>query len=84
MEMIYLIIHEYDVDGGFGDAVTEEQVLGFLPTKEEADEYVKRYSKPHVYAIPYDALHEHTLFVREMIMEPLNVNEDPWAEEEDE
>ena len=29
MEKIYVIKHIYDVDGGFGDAVAVEDVIGF-------------------------------------------------------
>ena len=79
MDKIFLIIHEYDVDGGFGDAISQEDVLGFFRTKEEADKYVEKYSKPQIYDKPYAPLYEHTLYVREM--EPLDINEDPWKEE---
>lgn len=79
MKYIYLIIHEYDVDGGFGDAVSQEEVLGYFTSRKKADEYVEKYSQPRVYDRPYSDLYEHTLFVRKMEMKPLETDVNPWT-----
>lgn len=83
MDKIFLIMHEYDVDGGFGDAVTQEEVLGYLPTRKEATEYVEKYSEPRIYGRPYMDLYEHTLFVREMKLQPLKADVNPWTHQKD-
>ena len=63
--IIYRVIHEYTVDGGFGDAVPEEETVVTFSTKEKAEEFVKKYSKPHVYDEPYDELWCGTLSICE-------------------
>lgn len=79
IQPIYVISHVYDVDGGFGDAVQVEDVLGFVVGAKVADEYVEKYSKPEVYDRPYSDLYHHTLIARRI--DPLNVNEDPFSKE---
>lgn len=79
IQPIYVISHVYDVDGGFGDAIETEKVLGYVVGAKAADEYVEKYSKPEVYYEPYDALYHHTLIGRRI--DPLNVNEDPFKDD---
>lgn len=78
MEKIYEIVHCYDVDGGFGDAIPQEEVIGVFDDEEIAEEYVRRWSKPEVYDRPYCSLYHHELFVREKVVNALDINEDPW------
>lgn len=80
--IIYVIKHLYDVDGGFGDAITREEILGAVTDKAKAEEYVAKYSKPEVYAKPYDELWHHELIIEKMEINNLNINENPWEEEE--
>ena len=75
MEKIFVIVHVYDVDGGFGDAISCEEILGYFSTEREAKKYVERYNAPKVYAEPYDSLYCHTLEIREVL--PLDIEVAP-------
>ena len=55
-EKIYVIKHCYDVDGGFGDAVSVEDIVGYCTSEEEAQKYVKTYQNIHCYGNPYNEL----------------------------
>lgn len=65
---IYQVIHEYDVDGGYGDAVGCEDVIAVFSKKEDADAFVEKYANPHVYDTPYADLCCGKLVVKEMIV----------------
>lgn len=56
MNKFYGIFHEFYVDGGYGDAVYVEEMLGIVSDEETAKKYVEKYSNPHIYNIPYDEL----------------------------
>ena len=75
---IYQIIHFYDVDGGFGDAVPCEEVIAITTDKAKAEEYVKRYNDPIIYDIPYCDLWAHTLDVREIELTELDLDVSPF------
>lgn len=53
---IYNVIHQYDVDGGFGDAIPQSKLLFTTTSKEAAEQFVNNYSNPHIYDIPYSEL----------------------------
>ena len=56
----YAIKHGYDVDGGFGDAVTVSNLVGVVfASKEEIDKFLKKWDKPEVYDRPYADLYHH-------------------------
>lgn len=63
---IYLIIHSYDVDGGFGDAVSKEEILFATSNKEDAEEYRRKYNDPCIYESSYEDLYSNEISVREM------------------
>ena len=73
--MAWIIEHVYDVDGGFGDAVTEREAIGVVDTEEEADAYIEKYSHPIVYDKPYDELEYRCFDKREI--NKLDINVDP-------
>lgn len=52
----YLVNHCFDVDGGFGDAILQEEVICGFDNREDADEFVEKYSNPHIYDSPYASL----------------------------
>ena len=56
MKDVYVILHCYTVDGGFGDSVAVEDVIGFVTSEEEAKEYCEKYDSTHVYDEPYAEL----------------------------
>ena len=74
---MWLIEHNYDVDGGFGDAVPVTDVVGATETKEEAEAYVAKWSNPEVYDKPYADLYHKELSIREVKM--VNINENPFG-----
>ena len=66
MKTIYNVVHYYDVDGGFGDAIQQEEVLFTTSNKEVAEKFVHKYSNKHIYCTHYDDLYLGELVVREM------------------
>ena len=62
---IYNIYHEYDVDGGFGDAIPESILIATFENADDANAFVNKYSAPEVYDRPYSALWHHKLVVSE-------------------
>ena len=53
---IYNVAHVYDVDGGFGDAISSEDFVAAFESREDAEAFVAKYSKPYVYEKPYNEL----------------------------
>lgn len=76
MEKIYGVFHIYDVDGGYGDAIQQVEMVGITASLKEAEEFVLRYNNPHVYFKPYDKLYCHKLVIREVC--PLNIDKNPF------
>lgn len=62
---IYNVIHQYDVDGGFGDAISQNKLLFTTTSKEVAEQFVNNYSNPHIYEIPYSELWAGSLVITE-------------------
>lgn len=57
---LYVITEYYDVDGGFGDAISNSRTVGYvMATQDEIDEYIKKWDKPRCYYVPYSELWEH-------------------------
>lgn len=54
---MFAIIHVYDVDGGYGDAVQTSDIIGVVETRKEAEAYCKKYSRERVYSKPYARLY---------------------------
>lgn len=79
---IYQVIHEYDVDGGFGDAIPKSDVITMFSTKEMAEDFVKKYAKPHIYAQPYDKLKCGDLEIREVKIDQDISEIDMWWNED--
>ena len=49
LRKVYHVIHQYDVDGGFGDAIPQEDIVAIFSAKATAEDFVAKYMKPHVY-----------------------------------
>lgn len=62
---IYNVIHLYDVDGGFGDAISQHKLLFTTTSKEVAEQFVNNYNNPHIYEIPYAELWAGALTITE-------------------
>lgn len=82
MMKTYIIKHIYDVDGGFGDAVTKESIVGIVNcTAEEIKEFLDKYSKPLPYDEPYSILVCHALVAEEIDIVPLSeIEKDPYGD----
>lgn len=52
---IYLVLHCYECDGGFGDAISQETIVTAFSSKDKARAYARKWSKRHVYGAPLDA-----------------------------
>ena len=83
MENLYGIYHEYEVDGGFGDAVSQEDLLFVTDSYEVADSYAKAWSNNHIYDCPYAELHQGLLTVRTLPFKRIAITKDdiltpPW------
>lgn len=77
MNKIYLVKHCFDVDGGFGDAISQEEVICGFDNREDANEFIEKYSNPHIYDSPYASLECGILQVEELNMTPPD-REDMW------
>lgn len=56
-KFIWAIFHCYDEDGGYGDAVPQEVMVGScMATEQEIEEFLQKWDKPEVYDHPYDDL----------------------------
>ena len=75
------VFHIFDVDGGFGDAIGQKELICVFDTVEEAWDFIKKYEKPHVYDCPYQCLECGQLELREL---PTTYNEKDfwWLSEE--
>lgn len=70
------VFHIFDVDGGFGDAIGQQELICIFDTEEQANEFKTKYEKPHVYDCPYQCLECGKLEVKEL---PTTYNEkDFW------
>ena len=54
---IFNVVHIYDVDGGFGDAIRNEELVAVFASAEDADAFVAKYNRPYVYDRPYAELY---------------------------
>lgn len=64
---LWNIYEESDVDGGFGDAVWAQNLVGtVMATDEEIKEFLEYWDKPRVYDHPYADLMEHHIVAEEV------------------
>ena len=77
--MVYGIFHCYDVDGGFGDAIPNRDLLFIINgTEEDAKAYCEKWSKPHIYDRPYAALQIGRLWYKQIMqVDPEDINLSP-------
>ena len=63
----YAIFHGVDEDGGFGDAVYTESMMGVVEaTQEEIDAFIQKWNKPVIYDTPYADLSCHNVRAEEI------------------
>lgn len=63
---IYQVLHQYEVDGGFGDAIGCKDVVACFESEHDANAFCEKYDRTHIYAEPYDELTCGTLLIKEM------------------
>lgn len=63
---IFGVFHKYDTDGGFGDAITQKDLICIFDSLEKAEEFKKKYENPHVYDSPYADLECGELVIEEL------------------
>ena len=69
----YAIFHGYDTDGGFGDAIPQETMMGIVEaTEEEIEAFIKKWDKPIVYDHPYADLCCHHVYAQEIQLSTLD------------
>lgn len=78
MNKIYEVIHYYDVDGGFGDSTPTHETVGIFSEKEKAEEFVRKYNKPHAYEKPYCYLFCGDLQISEKEINKPYAEKDMW------
>ena len=79
---VYNVYHEYDVDGGFGDAVNKSVLVATFESEMDAKAFVDKYSNPYVYDRPYAKLYCNQLVIEEMEIithAKFNINKAPNA-----
>ena len=84
MNAIYIVYHDYDVDGGFGDAIYESDIVCAFATEEEAKAYVEKWDNTIIYDKPYDCLTMHSLTYAKLDMSTHTIDTPPyegWEEE---
>lgn len=62
---VYNVYHEYDTDGGFGDAIEQADLVATFASEDDAKAFVEKYSQPYVYDRPYNELWCNKLFISE-------------------
>lgn len=78
---MFAIYHGFSVDGGYGDAVYERELVAICYEEELAKQYVKEYSREHVYDTPYADLVCGGLYYEEVDIQILSANkksQSPW------
>lgn len=68
MNAVYLIYKLYDVDGGYGDAINKELLVGYVNDRDAAIQYCKENENPRITEKPYDYLMDGVYRVDEIIV----------------
>jgi len=79
---MFNIYHHFDVDGGFGDAVSNKTLVATVEcTEDEVKAFIEKYDNPEVYDTPYASLYRHHL-TYEMVetVSLSDIENDPYGE----
>lgn len=79
---IYTVTHEYDEDGGFGDAVYCQDLVVTFATLKEAEEFVAKYGRQICYDEPYDRLYCGILRIDEVELGVFDEDDFWWLKKE--
>lgn len=70
---LWNVFHCYDVDGGFGDAIPAEDLVGTVEaTDEEMEAFLQKWNQPEVYEHPYADLECHFVQAVEVTVQTLD------------
>lgn len=70
---LWAIYHGFDEDGGFGDAIYTEEMVGVVQaTETEIEDFVEKYDNPIVYDHPYDDLTAHHIRVEKIVVKDIS------------
>lgn len=81
---MFIVEHHHDTDGGFGDAISQCDIVACFAKKEEAESWAEKYSNEHVYYIPHDSLWCGKLTVSELKEFSTPESEMWWMDDEEE
>lgn len=62
---IWIVYHVFDVDGGFGDAVSVTEVAKVFTNKDDAASFVRANWNPRIVDVPYQALTDGYFYMKE-------------------
>ena len=79
---IYTVTHEYDTDGGFGDAVACQDLVATFATLKEAEEFVAKYGRKICYDTPYNYLYCGILTIDEVELGVFDEDDFWWLKKE--
>ena len=66
MKKVYVIMHQFEKDGGFGDAIRTEELIAIFEDLKMAEVFKEKFQKPHVYDNPWADLECGELEIREI------------------
>jgi len=70
---LYAIHHCYDEDGGFGDAIPQDNTVGFImATEQEIQAFVQKWNQPEVYDRPFADLTCHSIWAEEVAISDIS------------
>lgn len=77
---IYNVYHVYDVGDDYGNAIYADDYVASFEREMDAKAFVEKYSKPYIYAKPYEELYCNEFVVREselVMHENFDLNDTP-------
>lgn len=74
---IYLVIHKFCNEDYNGNPMLDEEIITSFSTKETAERFVLKWSNPHSLPKPYDGIYLGELYIKELTLDSVNIDEDP-------
>ena len=74
---IYLVIHKFCNEDYDGNPMLGEEIITSFSTKETAERFVLKWSNPHSLPKPYDGIYLGELYIKELTLDSVNIDEDP-------
>ena len=74
---IYLVMHKFCNEDYDGNTMLGEEIITSFSTKETAERFVLKWSNPHSLPKPYDGIYLGELYIKELTLDSVNIDEDP-------